>query len=1110
MNAVRYVLVCVSVTALGWVVMGCGFGPRQEAGSGDPLLNADDGGTGDSQTGDGSDADGAPPGGETPGDSSGEGPPDEGPSSGDEGAPDDGETDGTEKSNTFVGQVEGTLALVAVVADDSQLIAYVCDGNDGPHSLSQWYQGWLNEDGSFHLEPDSAYTWGSDGGMDEPDGMDGDDGMMDDDMTSGDMMDDGMMDDEGMGDDWSGSPYGARGAFWGTLEGDRITGQIDAVNGRTLNFGALLVEDDSVAGLYVGDDGDVAVSTVVLNEHFALGLSRMRGTETLARVTPPATIPARTAVTVETVGRNVTVTPIRVPIDLGGRGIVQLPPPRVPVVPDDPSVDLGPPSRIPAPAGAIQIKFREGLTVRLPREATEPVEQNGKALVSREAKALLNEVKGGEWFRSHVVDERTLDALRENGERRTKQTLPDLNLYFNLVLPEGLSPRVYAERFRRLPEVEWAWIMPDYYLADYSEPQGTTGGQDLAYQQYLDAAPVGVDARYAWEWTGGDGSGVKVVDIETAFNAQHVDLPEITQAFDPNPLADAHNINHGTATFGVMGALDNGTGVTGIAHGAEFSFLNNAGSETYALIGAVGLDGIIVLALAGQALVPGDVILLEQQIPGPAADVGVGGQYGLVAVEWYPPNFDAIRIATANGIVVVEAAGNGSQELDKNYYLTSADAYHQPFKMENGQRVNDSGAIIVGAGFSGADWSTYTGLTAHQRHAYSNYGGRVDLHAWGDAVVTTGDGFYGAAPLDGDNLNNFILDHYGGTSSASAIMGGTVAAFQGFYKAFYGGATLSSQDMRAILRSTGTPQVGAQNIGPMPDLRAAIDAVAGSSEPVEPEDPELAQIGCQMPDIFYPDLQYDCQGVTPLPAPSWSLPSGVYQQEYIDGEDLEPFLAFLRPTWPDPWPASSVIQYTVDGSSPAKPYPCYQNCGTVRVWTKTDTNYCNSMMNVLASTMPEFNEPLVFKARIMNVAYCPQPGSVSPTVTRVYVPEGFIKEPLFDKPSSYDSTLSIRMQTGYYTNNGNPNDDYPDGFAFVSYTLDGTTPTFDPNAAPGTNSPSWPDWHDVWGWTIPIFTDDEQDEVTLKCRNYLIIEGQYIAGEVVEWTYPRLPEPPEE
>ena len=73
----------------------------------------------------------------------------------------------------------------------------------------------------------------------------------------------------------------------------------------------------------------------------------------------------------------------------------------------------------------------------------------------------------------------------------------------------------------------------------------------------------------------------------------------------------------------------------------------------------------------------GDVILIELQATGP------NGKY--VAMQFWPDIFTAIAAATAKGITVVEAAGNGNENFDLAIF--------------NGTGLQkDSGAIVVGAG----------------------------------------------------------------------------------------------------------------------------------------------------------------------------------------------------------------------------------------------------------------------------------------------------------------------------------------------------------------------------------------------------------------------------
>ncbi|HSH00798.1 MAG TPA: PKD domain-containing protein, partial [candidate division Zixibacteria bacterium] len=75
---------------------------------------------------------------------------------------------------------------------------------------------------------------------------------------------------------------------------------------------------------------------------------------------------------------------------------------------------------------------------------------------------------------------------------------------------------------------------------------------------------------------------------------------------------------------------------------------------------------------------------------------------------------------------------------------------------------------------------------------------------------------------------------FSGTSSASPIVTGAVAALQGAHKANFG-FPLDADAIRTLLNATGTPQTGAtsEHIGPRPNLQAAFDEALGVSLTVD-------------------------------------------------------------------------------------------------------------------------------------------------------------------------------------------------------------------------------------------------------------------------------------
>lgn len=357
-------------------------------------------------------------------------------------------------------------------------------------------------------------------------------------------------------------------------------------------------------------------------------------------------------------------------------------------------------------------------------------------------------------------------------------------------MPPGADPVEVADQLNRLPVVEIAepQARPAPLPLDLSPPTpDLTGGQG-----YKGPAPGGVGALDPAAVPGGDGAGMSVVDVEYSWVLNHEDLElpaaaNIDSATLSNPFP-AEQGNHGTAVLGEIGGKRNGYGVTGITPGARMLV---APANTVQF----GYSVARAISLATASLRAGDVILIEQQ----AAVCGGGcgaTQVGCGPVEWQQPNFDAISTATALGIVVVQAAGNGNVDLDGPSCGGRFD-----------RSVRDSGAIIVGAGAPGS----------RARLSFSSYGSRVDVQGWGTAVTTAG---YGDA-FDPGDVRQRYTDDFGGTSSASPIVTGAVLALQGALKAR--GASLASPvEMREALVATGTPQSGTGHIGPLPNTGAAL------------------------------------------------------------------------------------------------------------------------------------------------------------------------------------------------------------------------------------------------------------------------------------------------
>jgi len=401
----------------------------------------------------------------------------------------------------------------------------------------------------------------------------------------------------------------------------------------------------------------------------------------------------------------------------------------------------------------------------------------------------------------------TLDTGERAALEADASGMPALHQWFRLHLRQGEDLVAAVNRLNALDEVEVAYPAPlpvpmsaGLPVADDTTSPPPASPNLEGRQMYaLPAGQGGIDAVHARSIPGGDGSGVRVADIEYSWNWQHEDLKKLTVAGtwirQGSRITDPFNDNgHGTAVLGEMVGDANGYGVRGLVNGATPHYVNVTSPET-------GYNPANAVVLASRKLSAGDVILIEQQFPGPSPCTG------FVAPEWIPSIYDAVSSAVRRGIHVVQTAGNGNVNLDDTRCFGS------PFP---GGRP-DSGSIIVGAG---SPWPTAwcsMRQAARSRLGFSTYGRRVNVQGVGQCVTSTG---YGDIYNGGGNA--LYTGRFSGTSSSAPIVTAAVAALSGIAKAR--GKTITPQAMRSLLVETGTPQVGnTGHIGPLPDLRAAIE-----------------------------------------------------------------------------------------------------------------------------------------------------------------------------------------------------------------------------------------------------------------------------------------------
>lgn len=408
-----------------------------------------------------------------------------------------------------------------------------------------------------------------------------------------------------------------------------------------------------------------------------------------------------------------------------------------------------------------------------------------------------------------------------------------LALFFRVQAPEQRLVGL-AERLQERAGVDAAYIVPASEPASALNAMLPSAGvppqktPDFEGRQgYLDDAPAGIGARRAWAIAGGTGRDVRIIDVEYEWRFTHEEfIANLGGVVAGASLERLDLRNHGTAVLGELIGGANGFGVTGVCPDANVRAASVYGTNW---------NAAAAIHAAAKMLRAGDILVVEQHRPGPHFNFqSPQGQMGYIALEWWPQDLMAIQYATARGVIVVAAAGNGAENLDDRLYDKSPAFPLGPFPKwwRNPFRRSkvDSGSILVGAGAPPPGTHKRDWGADRSRLDFSNYGSAVDAQGWGREVTTTGYGdLQGGADEDA-----WYTDEFAGTSSATPIVAGALACVQGVLRAGGGGTSrrpLTPSEARQLLRTTGSPQqneVGrpvTQRIGNRPDLAGMLKAV---------------------------------------------------------------------------------------------------------------------------------------------------------------------------------------------------------------------------------------------------------------------------------------------
>src|SRR5215213_3540738 len=190
------------------------------------------------------------------------------------------------------------------------------------------------------------------------------------------------------------------------------------------------------------------------------------------------------------------------------------------------------------------------------------------------------------------------------------EELPDLSVFYRVEAPDERLDDL-AESIRQMDGIEGAYVKPPAEPAQVVEPPAPAAEEPPAVtanftsrQDYLERAPVGIDAIYAATRPGGRGVDVNIIDIEWGWRFTHEDLIQNQGGIVAG--TGSPNDDHGTAVIGEFSGDRNTFGITGISPAA-----------TVFAVSLVSFPESQAIRIAADRLRPGDIILLEVHRPGP-------------------------------------------------------------------------------------------------------------------------------------------------------------------------------------------------------------------------------------------------------------------------------------------------------------------------------------------------------------------------------------------------------------------------------------------------------------------------------------------------------------
>jgi len=217
---------------------------------------------------------------------------------------------------------------------------------------------------------------------------------------------------------------------------------------------------------------------------------------------------------------------------------------------------------------------------------------------------------------------------------------PDADGFSNMFeFRYGMDPHQYET----MNDVDFSYSIQSAPQSFYEEFPG-----DLSTYQFEEFYFDTWKIREMWEDFNVKGEGVKIAILDTGVDLDHPDL-NVKEAMSFIANETAYDFNgHGTHVAGIIGALDNGIGTTGIAPGADLYVAKVIRRTGY------GYDSSIIQGIEWAMDQEVDVILLS-----------VSSEYPSSAME------HAIQAAYERGIITVSPIGNLNGSVGVETYPSS-------------------------------------------------------------------------------------------------------------------------------------------------------------------------------------------------------------------------------------------------------------------------------------------------------------------------------------------------------------------------------------------------------------------------------------------------------